>query len=270
MENKIAIIILNKSNNKMLFECLDSIRSKTQFTNYHIYIGDTGSSNNEINEIKEYSKKYFGHTKNISLIQFNYYNFAKNNNEIIKKYIRDENLILFCNNDIILIDDCISEAVKMYERNSEKIGTIGFKLLFKDESIQHAGQILIMNSNNQFVQVTHRGLRQNKNLFSTRERVIGNTMALLLTPKKIFDEIGGLSEKYIDCFEDVQYNLQCILNDKHNIYIGDKVAWHYESQTRDRDPNKNKMLMKDANDNLIPFVNANSKKLIQTNLTYKM
>ena len=54
--SKLAIIILNKSNNNLLFQCLTSIKEKTNNTNYHVYIGDTGSTQNELSEIKTYLK----------------------------------------------------------------------------------------------------------------------------------------------------------------------------------------------------------------------
>lgn len=265
--DKLAIIILNKDNTELLFDCLTSIREKTEFKNYHIYLGDTGSTKENLDKIANYLKTYFSKKKNATLIQFNYYNFAKNNNEIIKKYVKDENLLLFCNNDIKLIDDCITEGIKMYRRNKDKVGTIGFKLLFGDGTIQHAGQV-IFEENKIFRGVTHRGLKQTSDKFSKRELVIGNTMALLLTTKKLYNEINGLSEDYIECLEDVQYNIECILRGKHNIYIGDRVAWHYESQTRNKDPNKNKMLLYDTNKTLIPFINKNINKILESKLVY--
>lgn len=264
--SKLAIIILNKSNNNLLFQCLTSIKEKTSNKNYYIYIGDTGSTQEELLEIKRYLKDNFGATKNVSLIQFDYYNFGKNNNEIVKRFVQDENLILFCNNDIKLVDDCISEAIDVFEQKPNQLGTVGFKLLFGDNTIQHAGQILYVNSSNQFHQITHRGLRQSSNLFAQRDSVIGNTGGFMFTEKQLFLNIGGFNENYLDCFEDVEYNLQCLIKDKTNFYIGDKVAYHYESQTRDRDPKKSQNLNWDANYRLIPFIHKHMNKLSNTNL----
>ncbi len=267
-ENKVAIIILNKSNNEILFNCLNSIKEKTTFPNYHIYIGDTGSTIDEKKDIVSFLKDKFSENKNASLIEFDYYNFAKNNNEIVNKHIGQENLILFCNNDIKLIDDCITEAVKMYNRNKDVTGTIGFKLLFGNDKIQHAGQLLV-TKNMQFVGVTHRGLNSDKKEYSDRSLVIGNTAALMMTPTELFKEINGFSERYIECFEDVEYNINCILKDKNNIYIGDKVSYHYESQTRNKSDDKLLKLSKDAYDTLMPFINRNSKKIHETGLVHE-
>ncbi len=259
--DKIAIIILNKSNNTFLFRCINSIIEKTSYPSYNIYIGDTGSTKQEIEDIKNFIVKH----DNIFLIHLAKYHFATNHNYIIKNELKDEEVIVFCNNDVFLIDDCLTEGMKMMQRNKNDIGTVGFKLLYENETIQHAGQILY-TMNNHFYQVTHRGLGCGKNLFANRNIVLGNTMALLMTFKKTYEEIGGLCELYKECFEDVQYNLECILNKKHNVYIGDKTAWHYESQTRKKNINMNKALLEDANNILIPFIHKNMNTLLKTKL----
>jgi len=258
--NKLAVIILNKSNNKMLFSCLSSIKEKTFSKNYHIYIGDTGSSEFELREIDKFVKINFESTKNVDLIHFDNYNFSKNNNDIVKSFIKDENLLLFCNNDIKLVDDCITEAMEIFEKNHNKLGTLGFKLLFANDTIQHAGQALIINSEKEFHLVTHRGLGQASDLFTLRDEVIGNTGGFMFTEKQFFLELGGFNEEYLECYEDVEYNLKCLINGRKNLYFGDKIAYHYESQTRNKNPNKLFNEKLDMNSRLAPFVNKNTSK----------
>ena len=64
MTPKLAIIILHKDNNEILFRCLKSIQEKTKFCNYHIYIGDTGSSQDKLLELQIFLKNNFSKTKN--------------------------------------------------------------------------------------------------------------------------------------------------------------------------------------------------------------
>lgn len=262
---KTAIIILNKSNNELLFKCLISIIDKTQNPNYYIYIGDTGSTEEELEQINKFIKQH----KNIYLIEIGQYHFAKNHNDLIFNHLKnDEEIITFCNNDIELIDDCIDEGIKMIERNWEHIGTVGFKLLFANETIQHAGQLVVFLKNRPgVVLVTHRGLRENKKSFNKREIVIGNTMGLCMTKTETYRLIGGMNEKYIECFEDVQYNLQNILNNKYNVYIGDKKAFHFESMSRNKNNNKDARAIQDAKNTLYPFIFKHKDKIEQTGLT---
>jgi DNA-directed RNA polymerase specialized sigma24 family protein len=90
MSLSLAIIIPHKNNNELLFKCLKSIQDKTKFKNYHIYIADTGSDKNKFIELQNFLKDHFAKTKNVSLVSFDYYNFAKINNTIVEKYVKDE------------------------------------------------------------------------------------------------------------------------------------------------------------------------------------
>jgi GT2 family glycosyltransferase len=60
----------------------------------------------------------------------------------------------------------------------------------------------------------------------------------MMTKKTIFNKIMGFSEKYEDCFEDVEYNIMCKSIGLKNIFDGTSVAYHLESQTRNLDSNK--------------------------------
>jgi GT2 family glycosyltransferase len=64
-------------------------------------------------------------------------------------------------------------------------------------------------------------------------KVNGNTFALCLVRRKLFTDVGMLSEKYIECFEDVELNMICNLRGKVNIIVeSDYWAYHYESLSR--------------------------------------
>jgi len=246
--SKLAIIILNKSNNVVLFDCIDSILSTTSSNvDFKIYIGDTGSTLDELNEMKT----RFNSDNRIHILEFDYYNFAKNNNEIVEKHIdEDTELILFCNNDIKVISQGTIEA--FIANYNDNIGTIGCKLLFANNSIQHAGQLLYLDKHNR-IKITHRGLKLARHNFSNNEFVVGNTAAFMMISKKLFIECGRFNEQYKECFEDVELNLQCLLNDKNNLYLGQLEVYHYESLTRKKHNNINNY-MRDFKLNLIEIL----------------
>jgi GT2 family glycosyltransferase len=72
------------------------------------------------------------------------------------------------------------------------------------------------------------------------------------------------NEEYIECFEDVELNFNCIINGYKNITCGDMVAYHYESISRNNNIDKNKHLIIDYNKKLLPFVIVNFNKLKKT------
>ena len=114
------------------------------------------------------------------------------------------------------------------------MGTVGCKLLFGNKTIQHAGQIVFESSDDpEQLAVSHRGLGAVHDAFSNRDLVYGNTAALMLTSKQVFDKIGPLSTECTSCFEDMIYNIECTLAGKENHYLGDVVAYHYEHITSD-------------------------------------
>jgi hypothetical protein len=78
--------------------------------------------------------------------------------------------------------------------------------------------------------------------------------------KYLFNMIGGFNENYIECFEDVHLNIDCLNINLKNYLISDAVCYHYESQTRNLDPNKNTRLVLDYTERLLPKI-MNTKKI---------
>ena len=228
---KVSIIILNKSNNLLLFNCLNSLSEKSHYPNYEIVIADTGSSQPELAEIEEFIEIT---TMNIRLVQFDYYNFSRINNAVVFKHLdTSTELLLFCNNDIELINDAVTRMVQVYLQHKTLCGTVGCRLHFANNEIQHAGIQLIRDKNQQLI-MTHKGLKSYYNFYASRveKNIVGSTAAFLLIEKQLFKEIGGFNSTYIECFEDVELNLACLTHHRKNHFIGNAVCYHFESQTR--------------------------------------
>jgi O-antigen biosynthesis protein len=251
----IDIVIPTKGKIDYLFKCLLSIINKTVNTRYHIYVCDTGSTADELSAIQKFLKKNFAEKKNVSLVQFNFYNFAKINNIVVGTYSKNP-VVLFCNNDIELIDNCID---RMYDvlTSGKDVGTVGCRLLFEDGTVQHAGQVAFIrakdSNNDQSICVTHRGLGS-RNRYKSEESVLGNTAGFMMVSKDVFTEAGMFSEKYNECFEDVELNIQILINGRDNRYIDDVSATHYESITRTKTPVALKRMAVDFEHNLQGFL----------------
>ncbi len=255
---KVSIIILSKDKNDLLFQCVDSILNETHYDNYEIIIADTGSSDDNISKIIQ---KYNTNNK-IKLVEYNYYNFSKINNDVVKNHISiDTELIIFCNNDIKLLNDSISMMVKTYQE-THNAGTIGIRLHYNDNTIQHAGVLCVHDIKNNNVRFGHHELGNyyNHNRGILRNR-FGNTAAFMMMSTKCFIKCGMFNENYSECFEDVELNIKSILNGYENIYLGNAVAYHYESQSRKNDPRKQQREHNDMVNLLIPLVQSNLNKL---------
>jgi GT2 family glycosyltransferase len=260
---EVSVVIPHKDKSYLIQNLLDSFdKFETyNFSKIKFFIADTGSSSEnklELNKIiSEYSVRN-DKPFQITLIEYDYYNFAKINNDVVNKYVTSE-LVLFCNNDVQLINNSLTRMVKQYLKNPKKIGTLGSRLYFENNTIQHAGMTLFVDSNKN-LQISHKGLHSHHNFSPECESVIGNTGAFMLTRIDLFKKLDGFNEQYQSCFEDVEYNLSCILDGKHNLYCGDSVCYHFESLTRNDDENKMKKLQEDAKI-LFPFIFKNMGKI---------
>jgi len=253
---KLGIIIPTKGNVNLLKQCINSIHDYDGYTNFKIYIADTGSSDEEKTEIKSFISK----TSYINLIEYDFYNFAVINNDVVENHMdKDTEVILFCNNDIKLQNNAITRMMDVYIKNKKTVGTIGCRLHYGDNTIQHSGIVMFLHQNRQ-IGITHYGLRSYYTYHNCLKRdVFGNTAAFMMIPKNLFVEIGGFNTEYRECFEDVQLNVECINRNKDNMFVGEAVCYHYESQTRNKSEDKLKRESEDYTKKLIPFILSNKK-----------
>jgi GT2 family glycosyltransferase len=261
---KLGIIIPTKGNVELLKQCVDSLYTDG-YKNFKVYIADTGSSDDEKNGIK----KYISDKKECCLIEYDFYNFAVVNNDVIENHVdKDTEVLLFCNNDIKLLNNAITRMMDVYIKNKKTVGTIGCRLHYGDNTVQHSGMVMFISQNgrtngqNQLVNIhiSHYGLRSYYNYHTQFKRdIFGNTAAFMMMSKNLFQEIGGYDTSYRECFEDVQLNVECINKNKDNIFVGDAVCYHYESQTRNKSDEKLKREAEDYTKKLIPFILKNKK-----------
>ena len=258
---KVAVIIPTKSNLEMLFKCIDSFYEYCDDSMFDIFIADTGSSEDEKNKIRErYSNR------NVNLIEYDYYHFAKINNDVVKNYIGKEyEFILFSNNDIKLLNNVVYEMVRTF-KNNNKVGTVGARLHYEDNTIQHDGIFIFLDQSKRSIAVTHRNLHSYYNYNKEISSVIGNTAALMMLRKDMFIKLGMFTEIYDYCWEDVDLNIRIKLSGLDNFINGNCVAYHYESKTRDIDT-ENKLITKQYNEILLPFIKENFDKL-KNNIYY--
>ncbi len=252
MKNLVSIIILNKNSYELLSNCIHSILKNSNYDNYKIIIADTGSDPDILKRIKKLCID-----NNIKLICYDSYHFEKINNDIVKNYIdNDTKYVLFCNNDIKFITDCVTEMVNTFENNSN-VGTVGAVLYYGNESIQHKG--IFCKIENSQLRIGHNGLGLKEGIKSHEDAIVlGNTAALQLVSMDVLKHLNYFPETYIDSLSDVEFNLSCLKNGYKNILCGKALAFHFESQTRQTE---GKILLEDFN-TLIKFIEQNEIRSI--------
>ena len=217
----------------MLIECIDSYFEHCDTDIFDIFIADTGSTDEEKNEINDYISKY----ENIKLLEFNYYNFAMINNEVVKDHIGDGyEFLLFSNNDVKILNDVITGMLGVFSTNI-RCGTVGARLHFEDNTIQHDGIWIGLDKNNR-INLGHLNLGNYYNFQNKTIDVIGNTGGLMMIRKNVFEKVGYFNENYESC-----------------------VAYHYESKTRNEDPENISKLKIDYINELLPHIKNNWEKI---------
>ena len=257
---KVAVIIPTKSKLNLLFDCINSFIEHVIDVNYEIFIADTGSDKIEKEEIQKFIKANSDSVK-IHFIEYDYYNFSKINNDVVKNYISEDfEFIVFSNNDIKLLNNVVYGMIKTFTSNP-KAGTVGARLHFQDNTIQHDGIITGLSDTTKELMLGHKNFKSYYNFTNSITNVVGSTAGLLMIRRNVFNKINGFNESYRICFEDVELNLKCIISGLTNIYNGSLVAYHYESQTRKNNSEEIEMMKEDFKNILVKFVHENKDKL---------
>jgi len=226
--NKVSIIIPTKDNLKLLKKCINSILQKTEYENYEILIINNQSRKDEtlkyFQEIKE--------NKKIKIINYNKsFNFSAINNYAVK-FVQGIYL-LFLNDDTEVISNEWINA--MLEHCQKKhVGAVGAKLLFPDNTIQHAGVFI---SSNGFISHSHKPLPDSYPGYFARPHLIQNlsavTGACLMVKNEHFNEVGGFDDENLTImFNDIDLCLKLRKKGYLIIYTPFAELYHHESVSR--------------------------------------
>lgn len=147
---KTDIFILTRCTNGLVYRAIKSIAATACMQDIgKVAVGYTGESEDNIKKIEETLASY----RLQHVVEKLEYNFAKDNNFLVKKHAQSE-AVLFMNDDVELIDDCIGECLTAVSRLN--VGTAGVKLLYRDKTVQHAGIYIIESAaEHKFLGVGH-------------------------------------------------------------------------------------------------------------------
>jgi GT2 family glycosyltransferase len=142
-------------------------------------------------------------------------------------------LLLFLNSDVLPDEPgWLEEMVNFYEATPD-IGALGPKLVFEDESIQHAGMYFgrdesgLWGNLHYFKGFVHRDFPE----ASVSRPVPAVTGACLMTEATLFAEVGGFSHMYLrGGYEDSDICLRLAAMGRRNWYVGDVELYHLEGQ----------------------------------------
>jgi O-antigen biosynthesis protein len=227
----VSIIIPTKDKWEYLKKCIHSIESRSGYKNYEIIVIKNNTDDKKALEylrtlknkyrVEEYDKPF-----NYSAIN----NYGKN--------LAKGDYLLFLNDDIeFKSSDTLTAMVELLQ--FEEVGAVGAKLLFPNNTIQHAGVIIgLRGVAEHWHKFSYAYLNKSipdpgylSSLVSIRE-YSAVTGAFLMAKRSVFEEIGGFSEELKIGFNDVDFCLKIIDKGYKILYTPYALAYHYESASR--------------------------------------
>ena len=224
----VSIIIPTKDQPALLKTCIDTLIEKTTYKNYEILIVDNQSKEDAtLAYFDELQQKYdFVH-----VIPYDKdFNYSEANN-IAAKQAKGEYL-LFLNNDTEVTQENWLDVMMSYAQRDE-VGIVGPRLLFPNNTIQHAGVCLGITLP---AQHTFGGEKLYVSGYMNRLQIDQNlsavTGACLLISKQLFDNVEGFNQKdYILNFSDIDLCLKACEAKKKIVWTPFATLYHHESQT---------------------------------------
>ena len=232
----VSVIIPNKDEKETLQTCMEMLNSNTSYQNFEIIIIENNSNTDEIfRYYKELSKD-----PRIHLLRWGKeFNYSAINNFGVA-HAKGEYL-LFLNNDIKSINpDWMEELLGVCQR--PEVGGVGAKLIYPDNTIQHAGCVVGMGgiAGHMFVDMPadRTGYLHKASLLQDMSAV---TAACLMMKKEVFEEAGGFTEELAVAFNDVDLCLKVRKNNHLIVYDPYAKLYHMESKTRGAEDSKEKV-----------------------------
>lgn len=235
---RVSILIPTCDHIRDLETCVESIYARTTYPDFEILLIENNSKEEQTFRSYERMRKEHPDTLKVLTWQGKGFNYSALNN-FGARYATGEYLLLL-NNDTEVITPGWLEEMVMYAQQ-KRVGCVGAKLLYPDDTIQHAGVGFgiggVAGHLHKYFPATSDGYMGRLNYV---QDVYGDTAACLLLRKEIYDEVHGLDESYAVAFNDVDFCVRVREAGYTNVFTPFAQLYHYESKSRGMEDNPEK------------------------------
>jgi GT2 family glycosyltransferase len=222
----VSIIVPTRNAKELVRQCIESVVQKTTYSRYEILLVDNGSDDPA-------ALAYFAQLRDrgtVRLIEDRLpFNFARINNAAAK-HAHGDYLLLLNSDTKVISPDWLSELVSHAQR--PEVGIVGAKLWYADDTLQHAGLVLVAGAAGHAHSRKPRGDHGYMGRANLIQAVSALTAACFCIRRELFERIGGLDETLSVSFNDVDICLRLQAAGYRNIYTPYAELYHYESLTR--------------------------------------
>lgn len=236
---KIGIVIPSKNSPALISEILSGVFEKTDYPDFEVIVVDNGSDNLETLEI--YQKYQAKHQNFAYTIIPEPFNFSRSINRGIAALEAEHYLLL--NNDVEVINGgWLKEMVSCLAYN--KVGIVGAKLLYANDTIQHAGVIAGFKD-----LAGHWYYKQPCDVAGPMGRLkVRNSMtcvtgAVMLISGQCIQENGPWDEgSFAVAYNDVDYCMRAHVNQFRVVWTPFACLYHHESISRGSDKSRKNLI----------------------------
>ena len=231
-EPKVSILIPNKDHIDDLRRCVESITDRSSYENYEIIVIENNSTDPATFSYYETIEKH----PQIKVVRYEgAFNYSAVNNFGAKSASGDYLVLL--NNDTEVISRSWMEELLMYAQR-EDVAAVGCMLYYPDYTIQHAGVVLGLGAH-RTAGHSHYGMAKENLGYMGRlcyaQNVSAVTGACLMVSRALYNEVGGLDEKFTVALNDVDFCLRLRKKGYLNVFTPFAELFHYESASRGTD-----------------------------------
>ena len=220
----IIIPVFNKA--ALTRQCLDTLLSLPETERAEIVVVDDGSTDNTSEVLAGYGQRIRTVRHEINS------GFATACNDGAAAAAGE--YLVFLNNDTIPKAGWL-EALLNYAKTHPKAGVVGSKLLFPDDTIQHAGIVICQDRVPRHIYTGFPADHPAVNKSRPYQAVTG---ACMLIQRKLFQEVGGFDISFVNSCEDIDLCLRLAERGYEAHYCKDSVLYHLESVSRQGAPKK--------------------------------
>lgn len=233
----VSVIIPNKDHIEDLDKCIRSVTERTEYRRLEFIIVENNSVSPETFEYYKSIDNYGSQERTdacditVRVVYWDKeFNYSAINNFGVEHARGD--ILLFLNNDVELISPAsITEMVNLTMR--ESTGIVGARLMYGDDTIQHAGVIVGLGG---IAGAAFVGLHEKENSYMHRmmclQELSAVTAACLMIRKEVFEKVGGFREALKVAFNDIDLCMKVRALGKLVIYDPYVTFHHYESKSR--------------------------------------
>jgi len=221
-EGLVDVIVLNFNGKRYLKNLFDSLKKQT-YKKIKVTVVDNGSSDGSAQFIKQDFPW-------VNLIESSKNLFFCRGNNLAVSRTKGE-YIFFLNNDTIIEENAIKEAVDLVERKGKRnIAAVATKMLFlKNKNLIDSVGTVLTSSGAPF----NRGIGQiDIGQYDKEEEVFGACFGAVLVRRNIYEKaVGPLDNSYFGYFEDVDWCLRSKLLGYKIYFCPKAVVYHDHSGT---------------------------------------